>query len=94
MRAVLFILILAVIALLIAFATGLLNVNQTRTAEVPKVSVNGSGVRAAGGRTPAFDVETGSVSLGTTQKNVAVPTVRVNPPAAGNEEGNVSSNAG
>jgi hypothetical protein len=96
MRAVLFILILAIVALLIAFATGLLNLNQTRTAQAPQISVNRSGVSAAGGRTPAFDVETGSVSLGTTEKSVSVPTVRVNPPpqAQNEQESKATSNAG
>jgi ABC-type Na+ efflux pump permease subunit len=80
MRAILFILILAVVALLVAVATGFLDISQTRQAEVPSVSVDESGVATSGGRTPAFDVETGSVSVGTQPANVKVPTVRVNPP--------------
>jgi hypothetical protein len=81
MRAVLILLILAVAALIILVATGLLDVNQTRPAEAPQVSVNGDGITATGGQTPAFDVETGTVSVGTNQVNVTVPapTVRVNP---------------
>jgi hypothetical protein len=86
MRAVLLILILAVAALIILVATGLLDINQTRPAEAPSVSVNGNGITAAGGQTPAFDVETGTVSVGTNQANVTVPvpSVRVNP-ADGNQ---------
>jgi hypothetical protein len=86
MRAVLILLILAVVALIILVATGLLDINQTRPAEAPQVSVNGKGITATGGQTPAFDVETGTVSVGTNQVNVAVPapSVKVNP-ADGNQ---------
>ena len=81
MRAILLILILAVVALIVLFATGLLDVDQTRSAEAPEVSVTGEGISATGGQTPAFDVETGTVSVGANQANVTVPvpTVRVNP---------------
>jgi len=81
MRAVILVLILAVIAAIVLVATGLININQTRPAEAPSVSVNSNGVTATGGQTPAFDVETGTVSVGTNQANVTVPvpSVRVNP---------------
>ena len=86
MRAILLVLILAVVGLIVLFATGLLDINQTRPAEPPKVSVTGNGVTATGGQAPAFDVETGTVSVGTNQANVTVPvpSVRVNP-ADGNQ---------
>ena len=86
MRAVLLVLILAVVLVLAAIWSGFLNINQTREARVPNVAATGDGVAASGGQTPAFDVETGSVSVGTTQTNVTlpVPQVQVNPPA-GNE---------
>ena len=80
MRAIFFILILAVVALLVAIATGFLDIRQTRSAEPPRVSVGESGVATSGGRSPSFDVETGSVSVGTRPANVQVPSVRVNPP--------------
>ena len=82
MRAVLLILILAVVALIVLVSTGLLDINQIRPAEAPKVSVSQEGITASGGQTPAFDVETGTVSVGTDQANLAVPvpSVRVNPP--------------
>jgi hypothetical protein len=81
MRAVILVLILAVVAAIVLVATGLININQTRPAEAPSVSVNSNGVTATGGQTPAFDVETGTVSVGTNQANVQVPvpSVRVNP---------------
>ena len=86
MRAILLILMLAVVALIVLVATGLLDVSQTRPAEAPSVSVNDNGITATGGQTPAFDVETGTVSVGTNQANVTVPvpSVRVNP-ADGNQ---------
>ena len=79
MRAILLVLILAVVALIVLFATGLLDINQTRRPK-PPLSVTGNGVTATGGQTPAFDVETGTVSVGANQTNVTVPvpTVRVN----------------
>lgn len=80
MRAILFILILFVVGLLIAIASGFLDITQTRGAEAPTVRVGESGVATSGGQAPAFDVETGSVSVGTQPANVKVPTVRVNPP--------------
>ena len=80
MRAILFILILAVVALLIAVATGFVDISQTRPAAVPDVDATRSGVTATGGQTPAFDIETGSVAVGSRQTNVVVPTLRVNPP--------------
>jgi len=94
MRAVLLILIVVVVAFIIAIATGFLHISQTRTAATPDLSVNGTAVSASGGRAPAFDVETGSVSVGTKQRNVAVPTVQVNPPAANQQDQNVTGNSG
>lgn len=95
MRAILFILILAVVALIFAFATGLLDVSQTREAKAPQISATTNGVSARGGQSPAFDVETGSVSLGTKPKQVQVPTVKVNrPPEAQNQTANATGNAG
>ena len=90
MRALLFILILAVVALLIAFATGYLNITQTRPASVPDVDAGRGGVSASGGQAPAFDVETGSVSVGTTQTNVTLPTVKVEP--ANGAQSNTATN--
>ena len=96
MRAILFLLILAVAALLIAVATGFLDIRPTRSAQAPNVDVGENGVTAQGGQTPTFDIETGSVAVGTRSANVAVPTVQVNPPAESAEpptENAVASNA-
>jgi hypothetical protein len=80
MRAIILILILAIVALIIAVATGFLDISQTRGAKAPQLSTTGNGVTARGGQAPAFDVETGSVSLGTKPKQVQVPAVTVPPP--------------
>jgi hypothetical protein len=58
------------------------DINQTRSAKAPEVSAAGNGVTATGGQTPAFDVETGSVTVGSENKTVKVPTLKVEP--AGN----------
>jgi len=87
MRAIILILIVAVVALIIAIQTGFLDIDQTRSAQAPEVSANASGVTAAGGQTPAFDVETGTVAVGSRPANVtvAVPTLEVRPPAENNQ---------
>lgn len=81
MRVILLILILVVVALIVAIATGFLDISQTRPAQAPDVSVNGTGVAAKGGQAPRFDVETGTVAVGTQSRNVQVPVVKVVPPA-------------
>ena len=82
MRAILLILILAVVALIVLMATGLIDINQTREAKAPNISASGDGITASGGQAPAFDVETGTVTVGTKPANVVIPapTVTVNRP--------------
>ena len=80
MRAVIFIIILAILVLIAAIATGFLDINQIRGAKAPQVSTTGTGVTATGGQTPAFEVETGSVKVGTQQKTVRVPKLQVQKP--------------
>jgi hypothetical protein len=79
MRAVLFVLILVIIALVIAIATGFLDINQIRGAKAPEISASRNGVTATGGQSPKFDVETGSVEVGSRNTTVTVPAVRVKP---------------
>jgi hypothetical protein len=81
MRALIFILIIVVLAIIAGLATGFLDINQIRGARAPQVSATGNGVTARGGQAPAFDVQTGSVSVGTTQTTVKVPAVTVHKPA-------------
>ena len=83
MRAVLLVLILAVVVIIALVATGLIDVNQIRGAKAPQLEATRSGVVAKGGQTPAFDIETGSVSVGTRDANVKVPALKVN--QAGND---------
>lgn len=80
MRALLFVLIIAVLVVIAGIATGFLNINQIRGAKVPQIATTSNGVTAKGGQVPAFDVETGSVKVGTQQKTVRVPTLEVQKP--------------
>ena len=77
MRTVMLILIIAVVVLIGAFATGYININQTRGAKAPSVEAADGTIRATGGQSPAFEVQTGSVEVGTRDANVAVPKVEV-----------------
>ena len=81
MRAVLLVIIVAVVAIIFAVATGFLNVNQIRGAEAPQVSASRNGVTAKGGQAPAFDIEAGSVKVGSTDAKVKVPSLVVEKPA-------------
>ena len=80
MRAIILILILAVVILIAGIATGFLDINQIRGAKAPDIDASRNGITATGGQAPAFDIETGSVGVGTTQANVAVPTLEVKRP--------------
>ncbi|MEQ7873734.1 hypothetical protein ABDK56_06970 [Sphingomonas sp. ASV193] len=82
MRAVLLILMVVVVAALIAIKTGFWQVYQTQPAQLPGVSVNGTTVTAHGGQPPAFEVQTGSVGVGTGPANVTVPQVEIKPGTA------------
>ena len=87
MRTIILILILAVVALIAAIQTGFLDIDQTRSAEAPDFSASSNGVTAAGGQTPAFDIQTGTVGVGAQPANVTVPVPRieVRPPANENQ---------
>ncbi|HVL79787.1 MAG TPA: hypothetical protein VM346_10950 [Sphingomicrobium sp.] len=82
MRAILLVLILAVVAIIVAIASGLVDITQTRGARAPAVATGDNGVAVRGGQSPAFDIETGSVAVGTREANVVVPRVRVEPGSA------------
>ena len=79
MRAVLLILILGVVVLIALFASGLVDVSQTREARAPQVEAVDGSIRAQAGQSPAFEVQTGSVEVGTREANVAVPKVEIKP---------------
>jgi hypothetical protein len=80
MRSVLFVLIVGVIVVIAAVATGFLNINQIRGAQAPQVTAMRNGVAAKGGQPPAFDVETGSVKVGSKDATVRMPTLEVQKP--------------
>ena len=82
MRMMIGILIIAILAVIAAIATGFLNINQIRGGQAPTITAGGNGVTATGGQAPAFDIETGSVKVGTQPANVALPTLEVSRPAA------------
>jgi len=77
MRAVIFLLIVAILVVIVGVATWYLKINQTRPAEAPQLTATGKGVTAKGGQAPAFDVETGSVKVGTKEATVKVPSLEV-----------------
>ena len=83
MRTIFLILIVAVLALIGLIASGLIDINQTQPAKAPQISASQNGVTATGGQAPAFEVQTGTVSVGTKPANVQVPvpSVEVNRPA-------------
>ena len=83
MRAILLILILGIVVLIVAVATGLLDISTTRGAKAPQLSATGNGVVAKGGQAPAFDIETGSVAVGTRSANVALPVPELQVKRAG-----------
>jgi hypothetical protein len=89
-RAVLLIIILAIVAIILAVATGFLNINQIRGAQAPAVGASNNGVTAQGGQAPAFEVETGSIKVGSKDANVKLPTIEVAP--AGNEAAAAAAN--
>jgi len=91
MRAILFVLIIAVLAIIALILTGFLDINQIRGARAPQISATSNGVTAKGGQAPAFDVETGSVKVGTKQSTVKVPTLQVVPPS--NQAATATNNA-
>lgn len=91
MRLFIFIVIIVVLSIVAAIATGYLNISQIRSARAPEVTATGNGVTATGGQAPAFEVETGSVKVGTKEATVKVPTLEVH--KAGQNEAAVSNNS-
>lgn len=80
MRTVLFIVIVAVVVIIGAVVTGFINVREIRGASAPSITATRSAISAKGGQSPAFDVETGSVKVGTKEANVAMPTLEIQKP--------------
>jgi hypothetical protein len=92
LRTIIFVLVIVILVVIAGIATGFIDINQIRGAQTPQISATGNGVTAKGGQAPAFEVETGSVKVGTQQKTVKVPTLEVQKPA-GNQAEVATNNA-
>ncbi|HEV2593756.1 MAG TPA: hypothetical protein VGU01_00985 [Sphingomicrobium sp.] len=79
MRALVLILILVVLVGLGAVLTGYVNITHLR-GEPPKVTATRSSITIKGGQPPAFDVEAGSVKVGSKEAKVAIPTLEIRKP--------------
>jgi len=73
MRAVVLILILIVIVAIAAVASGYINITPRR-GQPPALTATRNSVTVNGGQAPAFDVQAGSVKVGTRETTVNVPT--------------------
>ena len=85
MRAVILLLIVVIVVIVIAVATGFLDINQVRGARAPEVSATTNGVTATGGEAPAFEVETGSIKVGTKDATVKLPSLQLSRPEQNQE---------
>jgi hypothetical protein len=87
MRAVILILIVAIVAIILAVGSGFIDISQTREARAPDMRADGNGVTATAGQTPAFDIETCKFAVGAKDQNVTmkVPTVEIQRPAEANQ---------
>ena len=72
MRALLVLVGIVVLVVVVLMALGFINIDQTRTAQLPHLE---------GGQAPAFSADVGKVNVGTENKTVAVPTISVQKPA-------------
>ena len=90
MRALLLMLILAIILVIAAVATGFLNVRAFGGGEPAEITAGKNGVSAKAGQPPAFDVETGSVKVGTKETTVKVPTIELQ--KAGHKQATAATN--
>ena len=79
MRAIFLILIVAVLALIAAVLTGMIDIRQTQPGVAPGVESADGKLVARPGQAPAFDVETGSIGVGTSKSGIAVPKVEIKP---------------
>lgn len=91
MRVILFILIIAVAGLLIAIGTGFMSIRPTSSSEQAKTGTSSKDLPINVSQTPTFDIETGSVAVGTRRKTMTVPVLKVVPPG---QQANTVNNAG
>lgn len=79
MRAILLLLILLVVGVIAAVATGFLDIDQTQPAQAPDIAASREGIAAEGGQPPKFDVDTGAVAIGRGEATIPVPQIEVRP---------------
>ena len=83
MRAILLLLILLVVGVIAAVATGFLDINQTQPAKAPDIDATRNGIAATGGQPPKFEVDTGAVAIGKGEATIPVPRLEVRPADGG-----------
>ena len=71
MRALLVLVGIAALVLLAGMATGFINIDQTQTAQLPRIE---------GGRAPEFKADVGRIDVGTETKTVEVPNIALQKP--------------
>lgn len=91
MRVLIFILIIAVLVVIAGVSTGFLNISQVRPGKAPQVTATRNGITAKGGQAPGFDVETGTVKVGTKETKVKVPALVVEKPGRDQNEAAVNA---
>lgn len=70
MRALLVLVGIAALVLIVLMSLGFVNINQTQSVELPRVTVEG-------GKGPEFNADIGEIKYGTVNRTVEVPTVSV-----------------
>ncbi len=73
MRTLLVLVGIAALVILAGMATGFINIDQTQTAQLPRIE---------GGQAPEFKADVGKIDLGTEKKVIEVPKVEVQRPGA------------
>ena len=73
MRTLLILVGVAALVILAGMASGFINIDQTQTAQLPRIE---------GGQAPEFKADVGKIDVGTEQKVIEVPKVEVQKPAA------------
>jgi len=68
LRAILTLLVLAVVVAIVLIMTGVIDIDQTEQAALPELD---------GGQLPEFDVDAPEVDIGTETREVEVPTIDV-----------------
>ena len=72
MRALLVLVGIAALVIVAGMATGFINIDQTKTAQLPRLE---------GGQAPAFKADVARIDVGTENKTIEVPKVDVQKPA-------------